>query len=284
MGSRTIDTLRTDTVDERPPLSDDSRAPSAGRKLITRTAWQIAVFVAVIAAWQLLVSTGVVEKFYISQPTDVIEKLREDLTTGDLYSNAWITLWEIILGMVIGGLGGTLVGFALGAVPRVYDAFSPFIVTLYTLPRVALISLFVLWFGIGSGSKIALVISLVFFSMLFNAYSGVRSIDPRLIDNLRLLGASRYTVIREIYVPGTAPWLFTGLRISLVFAVTGAVVGEMLASEAGLGHLLQQRTSLFDAQGIFSMLVLIAVLAMVLSGLVGIAERWAIRWRGESES
>lgn len=284
MTSFGIESARTPIDDE--PAREGGVGPSGRRmtnvrqQALTFTS-QVAVFVVVVAAWQIAVSTGFIQKFYISQPTDVLHKFWDDLSAGSLYDNLWVTTRELLYGLVVGGVTGTIVGFGLGASPRTYRAFSPLITTLYTLPRVALISLFILWFGVGPNSKVALVASLVFFSMLFNAYAGVRSIERKLIDNVRLLGGRRRDILRQIYLPGTAPWLFAGLRISLVFAVTGAVVGEMLASRNGLGYVLQQRTSLFDAKGTISMLVIIAILATLLSGVIGLVERYAVRWRDD---
>jgi NitT/TauT family transport system permease protein len=254
------------------------------RKLVILTSLQLATFVVLIFLWQFTVQAGWFSEFEVSKPTAVFDILRTLVTSHFFYTAVWTTTTEILSGLVIGSVLGVAVGILLAGKPYVYRVASPLIATLYTLPRIALVSLFIMWFGLGVQSKIVLVVSLVFFSMLFNTYSGVRNIERRLVHNVRLMGGSRRTLTREVYLPGIMPWIFSGLRISLVFAVTGAVVGEMLGSYKGLGFLLAQYQNAYVSAGVFAMIVVIAVFAMLLSWILAQVERRLVRWNSSGTS
>jgi NitT/TauT family transport system permease protein len=240
---------------------------------------QVAVAVALLGLWELAAKAGWVSELFVSDPITVAKTTWDLLGDGSTYGDLWVTTREILIGMVIGVAAGVTCGILLGLKPYAYRVVSPIIGTLYTLPRLALLPLFVLWFGLGQGSKIALVVSLVFFSMLLNTYSGVREIDPRLRDAVRLMGGGRGAVVKEVLIPATLPWILAGLRVSLVFAVTGAVIGEMMAGQSGLGYLITARGQLFDTKGLLALLVIVAALAIVLNALITMAENRLTFWK-----
>ena len=240
---------------------------------------QVAVAVALLGLWELAAKAGWVSELFVSDPITVARTTWDLLGDGSTYGDLWVTTREILIGMVIGVVAGVVCGILLGLKPYAYRVVSPIIGTLYTLPRLALLPLFVLWFGLGQGSKIALVVSLVFFSMLLNTYSGVREIDPRLRDAVRLMGGGRGAVVKEVLIPATLPWILAGLRVSLVFAVTGAVIGEMMAGQSGLGYLITARGQLFDTKGLLALLVIVAALAIVLNALITMAENRLTFWK-----
>jgi len=259
-------------------------ATSRARALIGLLLLQVATFVLVIVIWEVFVDLGWLSLFQVSKPSIVVQDLGEIITDPKFGLHIWYTLVEIVLGLLIGTVAGVAAGVLFAMLPFLYRVATPLITTIYTLPRVALVGLFIIWFGIGTDSKTALVVSLVFFSMLFNTHRGVTLIDRRLIDNVRLMGGGRWTVVRQVYLPGTMPWIFSGLRISLIFSVTGAVVGEMLGSLGGLGYLLANYQNAFDSAGMFAVLVLIAVFANVLNVIFGLAERRVLRWSPTRDS
>src|SRR5205085_7540454 len=136
------------------------------------------------------------------------------------------------------------------------------------LPRVVLAPIFLLWFGLGIWSKVALGVTVVFFVVFFNTYRGVREVDPVTIDNARMLGASERQLIRHVLVPSALTWIFSSLQASLGFAMVGAVVGEYLGSTRGLGHVISQAEGTFDTTGVFAGLdVLAAVVVLVSAGV-----------------
>jgi NitT/TauT family transport system substrate-binding protein len=139
--------------------------------------------------------------------------------------------------------------------------------------------LFLLWFGLGIWSKVALAVTLVFFIMFFNAYQGVRQADPVIIENVRMLGASERQLVRHVLVPSALTWIFSSLQASLGFAMIGAVVGEYLGATRGLGYVISQAEGTFDTTGVFSGMAILSLVVLVMSTAVARAERWLLRWK-----
>mgnify|MGYP001563560658 FL=1 len=160
-------------------------------------------------------------------------------------------------------------------------ALDPYLTALYSLPRVALAPLFILWFGIGLASKVMLAVSIVCFILLMNAYAGVRSVDQDLVNAVRTMGASDRYITYRVILPSCVPWIFSGMRIGLGMALIGTVVGEMLASQKGLGHLIAVASGSFDTTGVFASLMIIAGMAMSLNEIPKAVEQRLLRWRGE---
>jgi NitT/TauT family transport system permease protein len=242
---------------------------------------QILAAAALVGLWELAAELHWVNQLFVSNPGSVARSTWHLVTHATTYAAIWVTTQEILLGMLIGCVAGVATGVALGVYPYAYRVFSPIIGTLYTVPRLALLPLFVLWFGLDKSSKVALVVSLVYFSMLLNTYSGVREIDQRLVDAVRLMGGGRATILREVMLPSTMPWILAGLRVSLVFAVTGAVIGEMMAGSAGLGYLITARGQLFDTSGLLALLVIVAVITVVLNGAITALEKRLTFWKND---
>ena len=160
---------------------------------------------------------------------------------------------------------------------------DPYVKALNAIPRVVLAPIFTLWFGLGILSKVALGVTLVFFVAFFNTYQGVKEVSPVVLNNARLLGAKRGHLLRHIYLPAAASWIFSSLRTSIGFAVIGAVVGEYLGSAAGLGYLIAQAEGVFDTTGVFAGMVVLMAFVLVLDALVGALERRLLVWRPQAE-
>jgi NitT/TauT family transport system permease protein len=144
---------------------------------------------------------------------------------------------------------------------------------------VLLAPLFLLWFGLGIWSKVALAVTLVFFVMFFNAYQGVRNADAVLIANARMLGATERQLVRHVLLPSALSWIFASLQTSLGFAIIGAVVGEYLGSTRGLGYVISQAEGTFDTTGVFSGMVVLSLVVVAISAGVSRVERWLLRWK-----
>ena len=155
---------------------------------------------------------------------------------------------------------------AHGWVRKLGDLLEPFVLSLYTLPKIALAPLFVLWFGIGATNKIMFAAMLVFFMVFFTTYQGTRQVDRDLVENARLLGASRWGIWTKIAVPYSAVWVFTGLRIGLPYALIGAIVGEFVAAESGVGFRIKEATSFFNTAEVFAGLIVLMAISLVLLG------------------
>ena len=240
--------------------------------------WQTVLGVAILFAWQG-VSGRLVDNFFISNPLDVGRRLWEWTANGSIFLHLWATVYATALGFVIGALIGAVLGVWLGVSNFAARLLNPYLNALNALPKVALAPLFVLWFGLGINSKIALAAVLVLFLVFLNTFAGVRQVDQDLIDGARLMRASRAQVITKVIIPSALSWLFAGLRVSVPYALIGAVLGEMIASNRGLGYLVQFSGAQFDTAGVFAVLIVIALLAMVLNFMVDIVQNRMERWR-----
>jgi NitT/TauT family transport system permease protein len=153
------------------------------------------------------------------------------------------------------------------------------VISFYTLPKIALAPLFVLWFGIGPTNKIMFAAMLVFFMVFFTTYQGTRQVDRDLVENARLLGASRWAIWTKIAVPYSAVWVFTGIRIGLPYALIGAIVGEFVAADSGVGFRIKEATSFFNTASVFAGLLVLMGISLMLLGILSLIERRVLRWQ-----
>lgn len=239
---------------------------------------QVVLGIVVLMIWQGA-SGRLVDDFFISNPLDVGQRLYDWIIDGSLFLHLWATVYETSLGFVVGAAVGVVLGIWLGVSPFTSRLLNPYLNALNALPKVALAPLFVLWFGLGVESKVALAAVLVLFLVFLNTYAGVREVDQDLIDGARLMRASRVQVITKVIIPSALSWVFAGLKISVPYALIGAVLGEMLAANRGLGYLVQYSGSQFDTAGVFAVLFVIALLAVVLNFLVELVQHRMQRWR-----
>jgi NitT/TauT family transport system permease protein len=239
---------------------------------------QAVIVVVTLALWQGG-SQAMHLEFWISTPAQVVLALIAWGRSGTLVSDLQLTLTEAGVGFILGSVAGGLVGFVLGWVRRLGDLLEPFVLALYTLPKIALAPLFVLWFGIGATNKIMFSAMLVFFMVFFTTYQGTRQVDRDLVENARLLGATRWGIWTRIAVPYSAVWVFTGLRIGLPYALIGAIVGEFVAAEAGVGFRIKEATSFFNTAEVFAGLVVLMAISLVLLGGLKLIEMRTLRWQ-----
>jgi NitT/TauT family transport system permease protein len=239
---------------------------------------QFFIVVLFLGAWQWL--SGVLHaEFWVSKPSLVVSALITWYQSGNLATDLRMTLMEAGIGFVAGSVAGGLIGFMLGWVRKLGDLLEPFVLSLYTLPKIALAPLFVLWFGIGATNKIMFAAMLVFFMVFFTTYQGTRQVDRDLVENARLLGASRWGIWTKIAMPYSAVWVFTGLRIGLPYALIGAIVGEFVAADSGVGFRIKEATSFFNTAAVFAGLLLLMAISLVLLGGLKLIERRVLRWQ-----
>lgn len=254
------------------------RSGSRAERLILRAV----VLLLIVLVWEGLTRVGVASDFWVSRPFLIGARLLEDVLAPGLWWHMAVTLQETFLGFLLGALAGILAGFALARWRRLHVALEPYLMGVYSLPRVALAPLFIMWFGIGIGSKVMLAISIVFFILLINTYVGVQNVDQDLINAVKTMGAPPRLITRRVVLPSCIPWIFSGLRISMGLALTASVVGEMLAAQYGLGFLLARASGTFDTTGIFTVLIILAVLAVALYAGMTRLERRLLHWKGET--
>jgi NitT/TauT family transport system permease protein len=240
---------------------------------------QLAVGLAVLALWQGLVSLKVLDPFFVSRPSDILQRIGRWVVGGTLWGHLAVTLEESLLGLLAGAALGISLGFSFARSPLVAQVFDPYIKMLNAVPRVVLAPLFLLWFGLGIWSKVALSVTLVFFVMFFNTYQGVRDADRVLIDNVRMLGATERQLVRHVLVPSALTWIFSSLQTSLGFAMVGAVVGEYLGATGGLGYVISQAEGTFDTTGVFAGMTVLGIVVVIVSAGVTRLERWLLRWK-----
>ena len=241
--------------------------------------WQVLVGLAALALWQALVALKILDPFFVSRPTDIARRVATWVAAGTLWPHLAVTLEEALLGLVAGAVLGITLGFALARSPTVAAVVDPYIKMLNAVPRVVLAPLFLLWFGLGIWSKVALAVTLVFFVMFFSTYQGVRDASQVLIDNVRMLGASERQLVRHVLVPSALTWIFSSLHTSLGFAMVGAVVGEYLGSTRGLGYVISQAEGTFDTTGVFAGMTILGIVVVMVSAGVTRLERWLLRWK-----
>jgi NitT/TauT family transport system permease protein len=241
--------------------------------------WQIALGVAIVTVWQAGAAAGIVDPFFFSRPSSIVARIATWMVSGSLWPHLIATLGEALLGLAIGAVLGVTTGFLLARSKLAARVLEPYITMLNAIPRVVLAPLFLLWFGLGIWSKVALAVTLVFFVMFFNTYQGVRSADRVIIDNVRMLGATERQLVRHVLVPSALTWIFSSLQTSLGFAMVGAVVGEYLGATRGLGYVIAQAEGTFDTTGVFAGMTVLAAVVVVASLAVSRVERWLLRWR-----
>ena len=249
------------------------------RKIIDRV---IAIIVPIIL-WQLL-SDYWVGKKWISSPLDIAQRLWSMLADGSLQIHTWETFKEAFIGLLVGILLGLIFGIVLGLWRRLSDALDPIIMGFYSLPRVSLAPLFIIWLGIGLVAKVALVASMVVFVVLFNVREGVRNIDRDIVDSFRSMNASRSALMRYVIIPSLVPWLLTAIRIGIGMALVGAVVGELIGSSKGLGWYVSFASGVYDMTGAMTALVVLMVLAMIFNGVLVVLEKRVMGWRRSNDA
>jgi NitT/TauT family transport system permease protein len=245
------------------------------------TIGQIVLIVMIIAFWHFG-SGPLMDPFFVGSPIGVANILIKDLGDPGFYNDLRVTGTEMVLGYLLGGLSGIALGVLFARWRLAADIADPFFTGLNSLPRIALAPLLVIWFGIDMGSKVVLAATLVFFLTFFTTLSGIRNVDPALIDVARVVGASERQIFRYVMLPGAAAWVINGLKMSLPYALIGVIVGEFLIASSGLGYRLNFYSTSYNTNGTFAMLLIMMALMMGLNALMGLFERHALRWRTET--
>ena len=236
--------------------------------------------VAVLGLWQLA-SGRWVDPFFVSRPTDVAVRLWEWLLDGTIVATAFETLLSAAFGFLLGGAAGILLALLLGRITWLDEIIRPFLTALYSLPRLALVPLFIIWLGIGTAMKITLTSVIVFFIVFYTTYAGVRDVPASLINLMRTMGASRLQIVRKVILPSAGVFMFTGLQVSVPYAVTGAVFGELVVGSTGLGWLLRRSQTNLDSTGVFAGLIVIMCVAGAISFCVTMLQKLTSKWRME---
>ncbi|MGE3775349.1 MAG: ABC transporter permease [Gammaproteobacteria bacterium] len=241
--------------------------------------WQLALFVALLVLWHALTRIGWLSPFFFGQPLAVGRVLVGWLGDASIFRHLGVTLLETLLAFAGGTLAGVALGLWLALSPLAAALLDPYIKAVNAMPRVVLAPIFAMWFGLGIWSKVALGVTLVFFIVFFNVYQGVKDVNPVLVDNARMLGATRRHLLRHVYWPSALAWVFSSLHSAVGMAFVGAVVGEYLGSAQGVGYLILQAEGSFDIDAVIAGIVVLTLCALLLDGFVTRLERRLLRWR-----
>jgi NitT/TauT family transport system permease protein len=258
----------TEMAYHAPPSVDD-----ASRKhLATRAAKPLQWFLKLLPGITLLLfwqwaSGRLIKEIYVSKPTAVAHRLFELFASGEIYPHLWTTGQELVLGYVIGVAGGVIGGYALGRSPRRARVLGP---------------LFIIWFGIGMGSKIALASIMVFFLVFYNVFAGVRSVDRELVNLTLVMGANQRQLTYHVFLPAAAPFVMLGMRLAIPYSVIGVIVGEFTSSAQGLGLFIHEASSTYDPAGVFAGIAILVAFVTIANFLAGRLERRLLRWRSLS--
>lgn len=263
------------TLDTSASTSSVRRSWSTGRRLIRD---RLIVFAIVLLLWQSVTWLGA-DPLWVSSPSLVAERLWKLALSGDLWKHLQQTLNEAALGLALAFVVGVPIGMVMARFKYANAVAEPFIMALYSLPRVALAPLFIIWFGIDLLSKVMMSFSTVLFIFMLNVHEGLKTVDRDLLDLLQTMKAPRHYVVRKVLLPWLVPWVIASLRIGIGLALIGAVVAELIGSSSGLGWYIEYSAGRLDTTGVFAGLVALTVIAVVGNLLVAAMERRFSAWR-----
>lgn len=229
--------------------------------LLERAAPWLAVL-ALLVLWEGLVRLLEVRPFILPAPTAVVASWWEFL--GPIKMHAWQTFWTTMLGFGIAVAFGLVAGFVLGSSRVLYKAFYPLLVGFNAIPKVAVVPILVVWFGIGAVPAVLTAFLLAFFPVLVNVATGLATLEPELEDVLRALGAKRTDVLFKVGLPRSMPYFFASLKVAITLAFVGAVVSETVASNKGIGYLMMSASSTMQTPLLFAGLIVISLMAMAM--------------------
>jgi len=243
------------------------------------TAIVTTVLLALLVLWQMAAQANWINGQLLGSPIGIYHSAVIGLTKGSLLSDTWITLLETLLGLLIGSSLGIILGLVLWFYPRTSDIVEQFSILLNSIPKIALGPLIIIWFGSGMVSKVWLAGISTFAVAMISACAAAQEVDKDLLNLFKSFKAPRAMIFKKLIVPASVPWIFSILRINIGFALIGAVVGEFIASENGLGHAVFVAGSLFDLNTVWLGVVVLTLMAAMLTWVVQLIEERIVSWK-----
>lgn len=286
MSDTTLSAISAATVFQ-PGTSDaeiEAAAALVGRKR-TRAVyfWRYFILLVFLGGWEVATRLQWMDVFFFSSPQAIAERLVEwvvdGTSEGPLWFHLWVTMEESLLGFFSGSIAGIVAGIALGRNRMLADVFSIYIKVINSVPRVVLAPIFIMIFGLGLTSKVALSFVMVFFVVFSNAFQGVVEADRNLLANAQILGAKGWQLTRSVVIPSAMSWIFASLHVSFGFAIVGAIVGEFVGARYGIGLLINVAKGSFDAAGMYAAIVIIMVVALAAEYAMTWVENRLAKWR-----
>jgi NitT/TauT family transport system permease protein len=244
---------------------------------LTTPVYQALTVLALLVLWQATSGT-VLPEYAVSSPIAVGERLVQVLGTDEMWTNIRVTVVELVLGYSLGCLAGTVVGIVFGVYRRLGEVLEPLVGLINAIPKIALAPLLVIFLGLGTEPKVMMAAVIVFFVLFYNVMYGVRATPVGLVNSLKVVGASRLSIITQVILPSMARPLFAGLKAGLPFAMVGVIVGEFIAASEGVGYYINAQSQSYDSAGTIAGICLILLMVLVGGWIIGRAERWFLRW------
>ena len=276
-----IVTEPTESAVERAGAESGSRQRRSRRALLSLKGPLLSILsvVAFIAVWQYLASSGTVDRLYISAPSDVWSAFVETVQDGSLVDHLIVSGKELLVGFGLAALVGIAVGMLSGWNKTARSVLNPFVTAGYVTPRIALIPVVILWFGIGIESKVAMVFLMAVFPIVLAIETGVRTIDPQMVEVADVFQASRRQLFRTVVIPATVPHIVSALKLGYGLALVGVVVGELYAARGGIGYMIVRAGASYQVDKVFLGVVVFVVAGVLGTGMLSLVERRFSRWR-----
>ncbi|MDF2823291.1 MAG: transporter permease [Mycobacterium sp.] len=279
----------------RPPGSSVSGPTPRGRtftasfsprKTISALWRPIALVIVLLVAWWAVTEAQLVAPYILPSPLDTWQTMQDN--AGYLAQNTWVTGWETVIGFIIAALVGEFVAVIMVYSSNLEKTVYPLILFAQVVPKIAIAPLFIVWLGFGTSPKILVAVLMAFFPIVISGLAGLRSVDPEILELTSTMGASRFKTFMKIRFPASLPQLMSGLKVAATLAVTGAVVGEFVGANEGLGYVILQANGNVDTAMLFAALIIMSALGIVLFAIIEIAEKLLIPWhssrRGNSSA
>jgi NitT/TauT family transport system permease protein len=242
---------------------------------------RLVLIAAIFGIWEFA-SGRLFSAFWVSKPSLIAAYIWKWIVAGDFFYQMSFTFGAMLAGFALGTVLGLAAGVVLSRTQFLADVLDPFLIAINGIPRVALAPLFVVWFGIDMLPKIILVFTLVFFVIFYNTYAGIKSVERRFTDLAWVMGANEKDLFAKVILPASLPHIFLGIKLSIPYALIGAIIGEFVASSAGLGWKIQMETSLYNTTGTMAGLIVMMFIVVAMNSLLAIAERRLLRWQPQS--
>lgn len=262
------------------PEIDAMRKPaSAWKGNLALRAAQLALLLAILGIWEWAARAQVIPTAFIGQPSVFVPDFVYGVIDGSYWSATVATMQAVLTAFCIGTVAALATALIMTAVPSVERLLSPFIDALNALPRVALIPLFIIWFGLGMAQKVVSGVSIMYFVLLSATLAGAKSVDPDHLLLARSLGLSRGRVFLQVVIPSAIPSIFAGMKLGMIYTVLGVITAELMAGGRGLGTLVSHHSNTFNTNGVFAVLILLIILTSMIVAVMNALENRLGRWR-----
>lgn len=249
-------------------------------KIVMKWVARVAVIIIFLVGWQLTSMYKIINPVFISYPSSILLTFLHLITLKIMWKMIGVTYYEVIVGFILGAVSGSLVGLGFFYVPRVYDAFKPYVIILYSLPLIIFAPIFILLFGIGPDSKIFIAMYGVFFLFLLNIIQALGNVSKTMINAVKIMGANRLTIFRKVTLPYIMPWMTSSIKLGMGIAFVGAIIGEFIESptNGGIGWYIDFEVETFRAKDMFAGIVLLALVIVITIYVLDVVEKRIVKW------